>query len=88
MTAASPTKTPSAASRLLVDVGPLLIFFLANYFAPVPGPLKIFVATGAFIVLLVAAIWQQGARCDRAERELERLRALHEPQLGRRNRSP
>ena len=37
----APAKTPSAASRLLVDVGPLLVFFLANYFAPVPGALKI-----------------------------------------------
>ena len=50
------TKPPSAASRLLVDVGPLLIFFLANYFAPVPGPLKIFVATGAFMAAMIVAM--------------------------------
>ena len=49
-------KVPSAASRLLVDVGPLLVFFLANYLAPVPGPLKIFVATGAFMAAMVAAM--------------------------------
>ena len=60
MTDASPAKTPSAMSRLLVDVGPLLVFFLANYFAPVPGPLKIFVATGAFMAaMIVAMIYSQ-----------------------------
>ncbi len=53
-------KAPSAASRLLVDVGPLLIFFLANYLAPVPGALKIFVATGAFMAaMIVAMIYSQ-----------------------------
>ena len=56
----APTKTPSAASRLLVDVGPLLVFFLANYFAPVPGAIKIFVATGAFMAaMIVAMIYSQ-----------------------------
>ena len=49
-------KASSAASRLLVDVGPLLVFFLANYLAPVPGPLKIFVATGAFMAAMIAAM--------------------------------
>ena len=52
----APAKTPSAASRLLVDVGPLLVFFLANYFAPVPGALKIFVATGAFMAAMIVAM--------------------------------
>ena len=47
---------PSAGSRLLVDVGPLIIFFLANYLAPVPGPLKIFVATAAFMAAMIAAM--------------------------------
>ena len=47
---------PSAGSRLLVDIGPLLVFFLANYLAPVPGPLKIFVATGAFMAAMIAAM--------------------------------
>ena len=57
MTAPSPAKPePSAGSRLLVDIGPLIIFFLANYFAPVPGPLKIFVATGAFMAAMIAAM--------------------------------
>ena len=39
-----------AALKLLIDIGPLLVFFVANFLAPVPGPLKIFVATGAFMV--------------------------------------
>ena len=52
----APAKSPSAASRLLVDVGPLLVFFLANYLAPVPGALKIFVATGAFMVAMILAM--------------------------------
>ena len=51
------TKSQSqGASRLLIDLGPLLIFFLTNFLAPVPGPLKIFVATGAFMVAMVAAM--------------------------------
>ena len=47
---------PPAGSRLLIDLGPLLVFFLTNFFAPVPGPLKVFVATGAFMVAMVIAI--------------------------------
>ena len=46
----------SGAARLLIDVGPLLIFFLVNFLAPVPGPLKIFVATGAFMAAMIAAL--------------------------------
>lgn len=47
---------PAGLSRLLIDVGPLLVFFLANYLAPVPGPLRIFVATGAFMAAMIAAM--------------------------------
>jgi intracellular septation protein len=47
---------PTGWSRLLIDVGPLLVFFLANFLAPVPGPLKIFVATGAFMAAMVTAL--------------------------------
>ena len=50
------TREPSGAGRLLVDVGPLLVFFLVNFFAPVPGALKIFVATGAFMAAMIAAL--------------------------------
>jgi intracellular septation protein len=56
MTDALPRKEPSAGSRLLVDVGPLLVFFAVNFLAPVPGALKIFVATGAFMAAMMAAL--------------------------------
>ena len=42
-------REPEGGARLLIDLGPLLVFFLVNFFAPVPGALKIFVATGAFM---------------------------------------
>ena len=47
---------PQGAGKLLIDVGPLLVFFLVNFFAPVPAVLKIFVATGAFMIAMVAAM--------------------------------
>ena len=50
------TREPSGIGRLLIDIGPLLIFFLVNFFAPVPGALKIFVATGAFMAAMIAAL--------------------------------
>lgn len=56
MTEAAQKNEPSGWARIAVDVGPLLIFFLANFLAPVPGPLKIFVATGAFMAAMMAAL--------------------------------
>jgi intracellular septation protein len=47
---------PSGGSRLLIDLGPLLVFFLVNAVAPVEAGARIFVATGAFMVAMVAAI--------------------------------
>jgi intracellular septation protein len=47
---------PQGGGRLLIDLGPLLVFFLANFLAPVPPALKIFVATGAFMAAMVAAM--------------------------------
>lgn len=47
---------PQGAGKLLIDLGPLLIFFLANFLAPVPAEMKIYVATGAFMVAMVAAM--------------------------------
>jgi intracellular septation protein len=47
---------PHGAGKLLIDLGPLLVFFLANFLAPVPAVMKIFVATGAFMVAIVAAM--------------------------------
>ena len=49
-------KEPTGLARLAIDVGPLLVFFLVNFLAPVAGPLKIFVATGAFMAAMVAAL--------------------------------
>ena len=54
--AAAKPQEPGGGGRLLIDLGPLLVFFLANFFAPVPGPMKIFVATGAFMAAMVAAM--------------------------------
>ena len=47
---------PQGAGKLLIDVGPLLVFFAVNFLAPVPGPGKIFVATGAFMAAMIAAM--------------------------------
>ena len=47
---------PQGGARLLIDLGPLLVFFLVNFFAPVPSVMKIFAATGAFMVAMVAAM--------------------------------
>ena len=47
---------PQGASKLLIDLGPLLVFFLVNFLAPVPTFMKIFVATGAFMVAMVVAM--------------------------------
>ena len=60
------TKTePQGAGRLLIDLGPLLIFFLTNFFAPVPSVMKIFVATGAFMVAMVAGVLVSAIRYHR-----------------------
>ena len=62
MTDATATKPrgPSAGARLLIDLGPLLVFFLTNGFAPVADQIRIFYATGAFMVaMFVAMIWSQ-----------------------------
>jgi intracellular septation protein len=45
-----------SGSQLLIDVGPLLVFFAVNFLAPVPAALKVFVATGAFMAAMVAAM--------------------------------
>lgn len=47
---------PGAGARLLIDLGPLVVFFAANFFAPVPDSLKIFVATGAFMIAMMIAM--------------------------------
>ena len=47
---------PAGLARLAIDIGPLLVFFLANFLAPVPSALKIFVATGAFMAAMIVAL--------------------------------
>ncbi|GAA4009317.1 septation protein A [Sphingomonas humi] len=47
---------PAGGAKLLIDFGPLLVFFLVNALAPVPPLVKIFVATGAFMVAMIAAV--------------------------------
>jgi intracellular septation protein len=53
---ATQAKTPSAGARLLIDLGPLLIFFVTNGFAPVMEEARIFYATGAFMVAMIVAM--------------------------------
>lgn len=52
----SAAREPTGGARLLIDLGPLLVFFLVNFLAPVPALAKIFVATAAFMVAMVAAL--------------------------------
>ena len=54
--AARDPREPSAGSRLLIDLGPLLVFFATNFLAPVPDVTRIFVATGAFMAAMIAAM--------------------------------
>ena len=49
-------REPTGGARLLIDIGPLLVFFLVNFLAPVPAVAKIFVATGAFMVAMVVVM--------------------------------
>ena len=52
----STVEEPQGAGKLLIDLGPLLVFFIVNFLAPVPSVMKIFVATGAFMIAMVAAM--------------------------------
>jgi intracellular septation protein len=61
----SETQEPQGGARLLIDLGPLLVFFLVNFLAPVPSVLRIFVATGAFMVAMVAAMLFSAIRYHR-----------------------
>jgi len=61
----STTQEPQGAGKLLIDLGPLLVFFLVNFFAPVPSVMKIFVATGAFMVAMVVAMIFSALRYQR-----------------------
>jgi intracellular septation protein len=61
----TPKAEPQGAAKLLIDLGPLLVFFLANFLAPVPAFMKIFVATGAFMVAMIAAMLFSAIRYHR-----------------------
>ena len=56
---------PQGGAKLLIDVGPLLVFFLVNFLAPVAPALRIFVATGAFVIAMVAAMLFSAIRYHR-----------------------
>jgi intracellular septation protein len=56
---------PQGGGKLLIDLGPLLVFFLVNFLAPVPSVLKIFVATGAFMAAMVVAMIYSALRFGR-----------------------
>ena len=58
----SETTEPQGAGKLLIDIGPLVVFFVVNFLAPVPGPAQIFVATGAFMAAMIAAMLFSYAR--------------------------
>jgi intracellular septation protein len=53
---ASGPPRPGIGATLAIDYGPLLLFFLTNFFAPVPDVAKIFVATGVFMVAMMFAM--------------------------------
>lgn len=56
MNATTSKPEPAGGAKLLIDLGPLLVFFVTNFAAPVPPITKIFVATAAFMVAMVAAM--------------------------------
>jgi len=56
---------PQGSAKLLIDLGPLLVFFLVNFLVPVAPALKIFVATGAFMIAMVAAMLFSAIRYHR-----------------------
>jgi len=53
---AAPRRELGAGARLAVDFGPLILFFLANSYAPVPHAERIFAATGVFMAATAAAM--------------------------------
>ena len=52
----TPKPKPSTGATLAIDYGPLVLFFLANFLAPVPDALRIFVATGVFMAAMLVAM--------------------------------
>ena len=60
--AANAARKPGLGATLLIDYGPLLLFFLTNFLAPVPHETKIYWATGVFMAAMLAAIGFSVAR--------------------------
>ena len=58
-------RAPGVGATLLIDYGPLLLFFLTNFLAPVPQEQRIYWATGVFMVAMVAAMVFSVARYRR-----------------------
>ncbi len=57
MTTTTETKAaPSPGLRMLIDFGPLAIFFLVNTFAPGPQLARVLTATAAFMVAIFLAM--------------------------------
>ena len=47
---------PNGTTRLLIDLGPIIVFFAANLLAPVSADDRIYVATGSFMAAMIAAM--------------------------------
>ncbi len=54
--AAPPAPRPGVGATLALDYGPLILFFLTNFLAPVPSLLRIFYATGVFMVAMIVSM--------------------------------
>lgn len=55
-TEAGAPRRPGPGATLLIDYGPLILFFLTNFLAPVPTVLRIFYATGVFMAAMIVAM--------------------------------
>jgi intracellular septation protein len=53
---ANAARKPGLGATLLIDYGPLLLFFVTNFAAPVPDQQRIFWATGVFMAAMLAAM--------------------------------
>ena len=62
MSAAAQPRKPGLGATLAIDYGPLLLFFLTNFLAPVPQAQRIYWATGVFMAAMLAAMAVSVAR--------------------------
>jgi intracellular septation protein len=56
MNQSTPRPAPSPGLRMLIDFGPLAVFFLVNAYAPGLQIQRVIAATGAFMAAMVAAM--------------------------------